>query len=83
MNPYGYCRSVQNSADGDYPAAWWTAERNKARRLLDDGTIRFRPAILDQVRMFVGKNFSDHTLGLQLRGSDKFDAGAPRRRAWR
>ena len=75
MNPYGYCRSVQNSADGDYPAEWWTAERDKARRLLDDGTIRFRPAILDQVRMFVEKNFSDHTLGLQLRGSDKFDFG--------
>ena len=75
MNPYGYCRSVKNTADGDYPAAWWTAERDKARRLLDDGTIRYRPAILDQVRMFVEKNFSGNTLGLQLRGSDKFDFG--------
>ena len=75
MNPYGYCRSVQNSADGAYPAAWWTAQRDKARSLLDDGTIRFRPAILDQVRMFVEKNFSENTLGLQLRGSDKFDFG--------
>jgi len=75
MNPYGYCRSVKNWADGDYPAAWWAAQRDKARRLLDTGTIRFRPAILDQVRMFVEKNFSDNTLGLQLRGSDKFDFG--------
>lgn len=75
MNPYGYCRSMKNTADGDYPAAWWTAERDKARQLLDDGTLRFNPAILDQVTMFVEKNFSDHTLGLQLRGSDKFDFG--------
>lgn len=75
MNPYGYCRSVENSADGAYPAAWWTEQRDKARLLLDDGTIRFRPAILDQVRMFVEKNFSENTLGLQLRGSDKFDFG--------
>jgi hypothetical protein len=75
MNPYGYCRSVKNSADGDYPAGWWTAQRDKARRLLDDGTIRFRPAILDQVTMFIEKNFSEDTLGLQLRGSDKFDFG--------
>ena len=75
MNPYGYCRSVKNTADGAYPAEWWTAERDKARVLLDDGTIRFRPAILDQVRMFVEKNFCGNTLGLQLRGSDKFDFG--------
>jgi hypothetical protein len=75
MNPYGYCRSLKNCADGDYPAAWWTAQRDKARRLLNDGTIHFKPSILDQVRMFVEKNFSDHTLGLQLRGSDKFDFG--------
>jgi hypothetical protein len=74
-NPYGYFRSVENRADGGYPADWWADQRAKARRLLEDGTIRFRPAILDQVDRFVDKNFSEDTLGLQLRGSDKFDFG--------
>jgi hypothetical protein len=76
MNPYDYYRSVENHADGDYPAEWWEAQREKARQFLRDGTIRFKPAILEQVRLFVEKNFSEETLGLQLRGSDKFDFGA-------
>ncbi len=75
MNPYGYYRSVENRADGAYPKVWWNAERDKARAFLDDGTMRFKPAIIDQVDRFVAKNFSEVTLGLQLRGSDKFDFG--------
>ena len=75
MNPYDYYRSVENYADGDYPAGWWEAQREKAREFLRDGTIRFKPSILEQVRLFVEKNFSEETLGLQLRGSDKFDFG--------
>ncbi|MEZ5777645.1 MAG: hypothetical protein R3E44_04710 [Paracoccaceae bacterium] len=75
MNPYGYFRSVKNRADGDYPADWWQAERDKARVFLHDGTLRFRPSILAQVEAFIAQNFSEETLGLQLRGSDKFDFG--------
>ena len=75
MNPYDYYRSVENYADGDYPAEWWQAQREKAREFLRDGTIRFRPIILEQVRRFIDNNFSEETLGLQLRGSDKFDFG--------
>ena len=75
MNPYDYYRSVENRADGDYPAEWWNAQREKAREFLRDGTIRFKPIILEQVRQFTEKNFSEETLGLQLRGSDKFDFG--------
>jgi hypothetical protein len=75
MNPYDYYRSVENYADGLYPAEWWNAQREKAREFLRDGTIRFKPIILEEVRQFTEKNFSDETLGLQLRGSDKFDFG--------
>lgn len=75
MNPYDYYRSVENYADGKYPAEWWNAQRDKARDFLRDGTIRFNPIILEQVRQFIDKNFSEETLGLQLRGSDKFDFG--------
>ena len=75
MNPYDYYRSVQNYADGVYPTEWWNAQRDKAREFLRDGTIRFKPIILEQVRQFTEKNFSEETLGLQLRGSDKFDFG--------
>ena len=76
MNPYGYFRSVKNFADGEYPSEWWLEEREKARLFLNDGTIRFRPAILDQVQRFVDANFTEETLGIQLRGSDKFDFGS-------
>jgi len=65
MNPYGYYRSVENMADGNYPVDWWRSQREKVRAFLNDGTVRFRAPILDQV----------DTLGLQLRGSDKFDFG--------
>ncbi len=75
MNPYDYYRSVENYADGDYPSEWWQAQREKAREFLRDGTVRFKPIILEQVRQFVEQNFSEETLGLQLRGSDKFDFG--------
>ncbi|MBW0007261.1 MAG: hypothetical protein JO335_06060 [Sphingomonas sp.] len=75
MNPYDYYRSVENYADGAYPAQWWEEQREKAREFLRDGTIRVRAAIAEQVRQFVDKNFSEDTLGLQLRGSDKFDFG--------
>jgi hypothetical protein len=75
MNPYDYYRSVENYADGDYPVEWWEEQREKARDFLRDETIRFKPAILEQVRLFIEKNFSEDTLGLQLRGSDKFDFG--------
>jgi hypothetical protein len=76
MNPYGYFRSVENYADGNYPAKWWQAQRNKARAFLQDGTLRFNSFILDQVKRFAEANFSEETLALQLRGSDKFDFGA-------
>lgn len=75
MNPYGYYRSVENRADGDHPADWWQEERNKARPFLADGTVRFKEAIMAQVEAFIERNFSEDTLGLQLRGSDKFDFG--------
>ena len=75
MNPYDYYRSVENYADGDYPSEWWQAQREKAREFLRDGTVRFKPIVLEQVRQFVEKNFSEEPLGLQLRGSDKFDFG--------
>lgn len=75
MNPYGYFRSVENTADGDYPADWWLAEREKARVFLDDGTMRLKASIAEPVDRFVAENFSEDMLGLQLRGSDKFDFG--------
>lgn len=75
MNPYGYYRSVENEADGAYPAAWWLDQRNKARALLDDGTVRIKESLRHQVDRFVAENFTQDTLGLQLRGSDKFDFG--------
>lgn len=75
MNPYGYFRSVKNMADGDYPSDWWQIQRERARVFLDDGTVRFNAPILDQVKKFVDENFSEEMLGLQLRGSDKFDFG--------
>lgn len=75
MNPFGYFRSVENRADGDYPDVWWETQRNRARPFLDDGTIRFSPDIMAQVEAFQAANFTAHTLGLQLRGSDKFDFG--------
>ncbi|MEZ5922150.1 MAG: hypothetical protein R3C60_12475 [Parvularculaceae bacterium] len=76
MNPFGYYHSVENCADGEYPHKWWCDEREKARVFLKDGTVRFSPAILEQVQKFVDKDFSEETLGLQLRGSDKFDFGS-------
>lgn len=76
MNPYGYFRTVENTADGAYPAEWWLAQRKKARVFLDDGTVRFRPQFLEQARRYAAANFSEETLGLQLRGSDKFDFGS-------
>lgn len=75
MNPYGYFRSVENRADGEYPTAWWDSERQKMRAFLDDGTVRFKPSLLRQVERFAEAKFPKHTLGLQLRGSDKFDFG--------
>lgn len=75
MNPFGYFRSVENTADGDYPADWWLSEREKARVFLDDGTMRLKKSISDPVDRFVAENFSEDMLGLQLRGSDKFDFG--------
>lgn len=75
MNPFGYYRSVENNADGEYPDAWWKRQRQHARPFFDDGTICFRPEIMAQVDAFQAAKFSDHTLGLQLRGSDKFDFG--------
>jgi len=76
MNPYGYYRSVENMADVAYPHEWWQAQRNMARAFLGDGTIRFRTRLVDQARRFAEDNFSGETLGLQLRGSDKYDFGA-------
>ena len=76
MNPYGYFRSVENRADGEYPAVWWQSQREKARVFFNDGTIRFRTPIQHQVKHFVERNFSEETLGIQLRGSDKFDFGS-------
>lgn len=75
MNPYGLYRSVENCADGPYPAAWWEAQRDKARALIADGTIRPRKALTDRVERFAAEKLAPHTLGLQLRGSDKFDFG--------
>ncbi|WP_138935584.1 hypothetical protein [Roseovarius arcticus] len=75
MNPFGYYRSVRNTADGDYPHEWWQMQRNHARQFLADGTVRFQKPILDQVDKFASENFTGITLGLQLRGSDKFDFG--------
>ncbi len=75
MNPFGYYRSVENKADGAYPTQWWHAQREKARLFLRDGTVQFKPFIQDLVNRFAEQNFSDETLGLQLRGSDKFDFG--------
>jgi hypothetical protein len=75
MNPFGYYRSVENRADGAYPSAWWERQREHARLFFNDGTIRFRPDILAQVDAFQAEKFGAHTLGLQLRGSDKFDFG--------
>ena len=74
-NPYGWWRSVENMADGPYPADWWAGQRARGRALLEDGTIRFRKRLLAEVDAFVAANFSTPTLGLQLRGSDKFDFG--------
>jgi hypothetical protein len=76
MNPFGYYKSVENRADGSYPSDWWVAQREKARVFLKDGTIRVNDTIGKQVDAFVEKNFSETTLGLQLRGSDKLDFGA-------
>ncbi len=75
MNPFGHYRSVRNMADGAYPHDWWQAQRDHARVFLDDGTVRFQKPILAQVDTFAAKNFTGKTLGLQLRGSDKFDFG--------
>ncbi len=75
MNPFGYYRSVRNMADGDYPHAWWQMQRDHARAFLKDGTVRFQKPILEQVDKFATKNFAGKILGLQLRGSDKFDFG--------
>lgn len=75
MNPFGYYRSIENRADGAYPREWWQRQREHARTFFADGTIRFRKGIMTQVDAFQAANFSDHTLGLQLRGSDKFDFG--------
>jgi hypothetical protein len=75
MNPYGYFRSVENTADGDYPFDWWQVQRECARTFINDGTLQINSAIVDQVDRFVDEHFSEETLGLQLRGSDKFDFG--------
>lgn len=75
MNPYGYYRSVENRADGSYPVGWWRAQREKARPFLEDGTLRFGASLLSEVDRFAGVEFGKSTLGLQLRGSDKFDFG--------
>lgn len=75
MNPYGYYRTVENRADGSYPTDWWQAQREKVRPFLKDGTLRFGPSLLSEVDRFVGAKFGETTLGLQLRGSDKFDFG--------
>jgi hypothetical protein len=76
MNPYGYYRSVEGRADGPYPSDWWEAQRRKVRPLLHDGSVRIRAALLERVDRFVEARFSEQTLGVQLRGSDKFDFGA-------
>jgi hypothetical protein len=75
MNPFGYYRSVENTADGPYPEAWWSVQRDKARLFLNDGTVRFKTAITHAADLYIEKFFSENTLGLQLRGSDKFDFG--------
>lgn len=75
MNPYGYYRSVKNHADGSYPSNWWRSQREKARVFFEDGTVRFKTFIIDQVETFAREHFSEETLGLQLRGSDKYDFG--------
>ena len=75
MIPYGYYRSVENMADVAYPHEWWLAQRRKARVFLEDGTIRVKRQLVDQARRFAEDNFSSETLGLQLRGSDKYDFG--------
>ena len=75
MNPYGYFRSVESRSDGDYPSDWWRSQRERARVFLQDGTVRFKASIHNQIKRFVEENFSGETLGLQLRGSDKFDFG--------
>ncbi|MEO6092435.1 MAG: hypothetical protein ABIT04_02475 [Novosphingobium sp.] len=75
MNAYGYFRSVQNCADGPYPQDWWLGQRRKVRAFIADGTMRVTKAIVDQADTFAARNFSGKTLGLQLRGSDKFDFG--------
>lgn len=75
MNPFGYFRSIENRADGTYPAEWWEEQRDHARQFLDDGTLRFSPAITAQVEAFSAAKFGKNTLGLQLRGSDKYDFG--------
>lgn len=75
MNPYGYFRSVENKADGAYPTDWWDTQRRRALSFFEDETIKFNRPILDQVDTFVRDRFGENTLGLQLRGSDKFDFG--------
>lgn len=76
MNPFGWFRSVENTADGPYPALWWEEQRNRARVFLDDGTVRVNAAMQAQVDRFVDHHFTPHTLGVQMRGSDKFDFGS-------
>lgn len=76
MYPFGYFRSVENRADGPYPSAWWATQRQRAGQFFDDGTIRFNAAIRGQVDRFVAENFASDTLGIQLRGSDKYDFGS-------
>lgn len=76
MYPFGYYRSVENKADGPYPSDWWYSQREKARTFFKDGTIRFSDSINRQVDKFVEKHFTQKTLGLHLRGSDKFDFGS-------
>jgi len=75
MNPYGLNRSVRNHADGPYPTQWWQEQRDQARVFLNDGTVKFQKAILSEVNAFAAAKFSGNVLGLQLRGSDKFDFG--------
>ena len=56
------------------PIGGWRREKGRGA---SSRTERFASSrrIQDQVRRFVEKNFSEQTLGLQLRGSDKFDFG--------
>lgn len=76
INPFGFYRSVENTADGPHPSAWWTEQRRRARAFMENGTVRFASAMTDQVDQFVKDKFSPTVLGLQLRGSDKYDYGS-------